>query len=234
LLVAQCASAFSFAIEQKRTSTELTQGESIVLIPGAMTGIETWGPVGYWRLCSPHSIALMEWEVRFVQRVLRPNDAQKELLNELSVASRTAKIRDRVILSKGNHQNHGRCSSNHGEASKGPARCLKCCQTRVPAFLFLSRGSPKSYPRSARAGSKRVALVSTSAFRAYSRPRRGNSFNEYRPPDAANARLLSVAGRAKPGEAFPAQFENRQLTPLFCRRPRVTPPKTHSPNRVCP
>jgi hypothetical protein len=91
LLAAQCASAFSFAIEQKRTSTGPTLGEPVVLIPGAMTGVETWGPVGYWRLCSPHSIALMEWEVKFAQRILRPNDTQKELLDELSVASMTAK-----------------------------------------------------------------------------------------------------------------------------------------------
>jgi len=62
-----------------------------VLLPGAVTGIETYGPFGRWRLCNSRSVALNELQVRFVEQLIRPNETQKQRLDELASASARAK-----------------------------------------------------------------------------------------------------------------------------------------------
>jgi LTXXQ motif family protein len=62
-----------------------------VLLPGAITGIGSHGPVGYWRLCEPLSIGLNGWRLGFIEQLLKPSDAQKELLQNLLPASLEAK-----------------------------------------------------------------------------------------------------------------------------------------------
>jgi hypothetical protein len=64
---------------------------SVVLLPGAITGIGSYGPLGFRRLCSPLSLGLNEWHVGFIERLIKPNEAQRELLNKLLAASLDAK-----------------------------------------------------------------------------------------------------------------------------------------------
>lgn len=85
LLLAQVTAAPIFAEEQNTSPT------SLVLIPGALGRMESYGPMGYWRLCSPQSIGLMEWRTSFLKRLLEPNNSQLELLHRLEVASAAAK-----------------------------------------------------------------------------------------------------------------------------------------------
>ncbi len=75
----------TFAKDQNKTSP------AMVLLPGAITGIGSHGPAGYWRLCEPLSIGLNEWRVGFIEQLLKPSDAQKELLKRLLTASSEAK-----------------------------------------------------------------------------------------------------------------------------------------------
>ena len=63
---------------------------AVVLIPGVMTGPGTMGPRGYRRLCTPRSVGLYEWEVRWIERVVRPNETQRAALNDLQSASNKA------------------------------------------------------------------------------------------------------------------------------------------------
>lgn len=83
-LIAQAMSAFSFAQDQKAST-------AFVLIPGALSRLESYGPMGYWRLCAPQSIGLNEWHVNFVERLVRPAPSQIELLSRLQIASTAAK-----------------------------------------------------------------------------------------------------------------------------------------------
>ena len=85
LLIAQAVAAPTFAEEQKTSAT------SLVLIPGALGRVESYGPMGYWRLCSPQSIGLTEWRTSFLERLIKPNNSQLELLRRLEVASTAAK-----------------------------------------------------------------------------------------------------------------------------------------------
>ena len=62
-----------------------------VLLPGAISGIGSHGPIGHWRLCEPLSIGLNEWRIGFIEQLLKPTDAQKELLKKLLPASSEAK-----------------------------------------------------------------------------------------------------------------------------------------------
>ena len=64
--------------------------DAIVLIPGVLTGPGTMGPRGYKRLCTPRSVGLYEWQVRWVERVVRPTEAQRAALNDLQSASSKA------------------------------------------------------------------------------------------------------------------------------------------------
>ena len=63
---------------------------TVVLIPGVMTGPGTMGPRGYRRLCTPRSVGLYEWQVRWIERVVRPNETQRAALNDLQSASSKA------------------------------------------------------------------------------------------------------------------------------------------------
>jgi LTXXQ motif family protein len=64
--------------------------DAIVLIPGVLTGPGTTGPRGYRRLCTPRSVGLYEWQVRWIERVIRPTEAQRAALNDLQSASSKA------------------------------------------------------------------------------------------------------------------------------------------------
>lgn len=90
LLTAYFMSAPCLATHDLAASAKPTKSAS-VLLPGAVTGVETYGPFGARRLCNPRSVALNEWQMGYVQRLIRPNDAQKQLLDELASASVNAK-----------------------------------------------------------------------------------------------------------------------------------------------
>ena len=85
LVIAQTVATSTFAEEQKTSAT------SLVLIPGALGRVESYGPMGYWRLCSPQSIGLTEWRTSFLEHLIKPNNSQLELLRRLEVASTAAK-----------------------------------------------------------------------------------------------------------------------------------------------
>jgi LTXXQ motif family protein len=85
LLIALLSSASSFAEEQKSSA------ESLILIPGALSRIDSYGPMGSWRLCSPQSMGLTEWRSSFLEHLLRPNKSQMEMLGRLQTASAAAK-----------------------------------------------------------------------------------------------------------------------------------------------
>jgi hypothetical protein len=63
---------------------------AVVLIPGVLTGPGTMGLRGYKRLCTPRSVGLYEWQVRWVERVVGPTEAQRAALNDLQSASSKA------------------------------------------------------------------------------------------------------------------------------------------------
>jgi hypothetical protein len=81
-LVAQLPLGTAFAEERSAPASV-----NLVMLPGAITGVGSNGPVGYWRLCSPLSVGLNEWHVGFIERLLKPSDAQRELLKKLLAAS---------------------------------------------------------------------------------------------------------------------------------------------------
>ena len=68
-------------------SAPASADNSIVLIPGLMTGPGTMGPRGYKRLCTPRSIGLYEWRIGWVEKIVKPTDPQKAALNDLQAAS---------------------------------------------------------------------------------------------------------------------------------------------------
>ena len=63
---------------------------AVVLIPGVLTGPGTMGPRGYRRLCTPRSVGLYEWQVRWIEQVVRPTETQRAALNDLQSASSKA------------------------------------------------------------------------------------------------------------------------------------------------
>jgi hypothetical protein len=75
----------SFA-EEKKTSVE-----SVILIPGALGRMESYGPMGSWRLCSPQSVGLTEWRSSYLEHLIRPSKSQMEMLDKLQIASAAAK-----------------------------------------------------------------------------------------------------------------------------------------------
>jgi len=85
LLIAQLSSASSFAEEQK------TPAESLILIPGALSRMESYGPMGSWRLCSPQSVGLTEWRSSYLEHLIKPSKSQMEMLGKLQTASAAAK-----------------------------------------------------------------------------------------------------------------------------------------------
>ena len=85
LLIAQLNSVSSFAEEQK------TPADSLILIPGALSRIDSYGPMGSWRLCSPQSVGLTEWRSSFLEHLIRPSKTQMDMLGNLQAASAAAK-----------------------------------------------------------------------------------------------------------------------------------------------
>jgi LTXXQ motif family protein len=85
LLIAQLSSASCFAEEQKASA------ESLILIPGALSRIDSYGPMGSWRLCSPQSVGLTEWRSSFLEHLIRLSQTQTEMLGRLQTASAAAK-----------------------------------------------------------------------------------------------------------------------------------------------
>jgi hypothetical protein len=85
LFVVQVTSASSFAEERKTTA------ESLILIPGALSRVESYGPMGSWRLCSPQSVGLTEWRSSYLEHLIRPSKSQMEMLGKLQTASAAAK-----------------------------------------------------------------------------------------------------------------------------------------------
>jgi hypothetical protein len=71
-----------------------------VLLPGAISGVGSHGPISYRRLCDPLSIGLNEWRIGFIEQLLKPSDAQKELLKKLLPASSEAKTAIESACSK--------------------------------------------------------------------------------------------------------------------------------------
>jgi LTXXQ motif family protein len=71
----------------QQTSSTAADNSAVVLIPGAMTGPGTMGPRGYRRLCTPRSVGLYEWQLRWISRIVRPIDPQRAALNDLQSAS---------------------------------------------------------------------------------------------------------------------------------------------------
>ena len=90
LLIASVQTGPSVA-QQSSPSTPAGPSANLVLIPGAVTGARTMGPTGYRRLCAPLSVGLYEWRMQWVVRLIKPTDAQKTLLSDLSAASTKAK-----------------------------------------------------------------------------------------------------------------------------------------------
>ena len=85
LLIAQLNLVSSFAEEQK------TPADSLILIPGALSRIDSYGPMGSWRLCSPQSVGLTEWRSSFLEHLIRPSKTQMDMLGNLQAASAAAK-----------------------------------------------------------------------------------------------------------------------------------------------
>jgi hypothetical protein len=63
---------------------------AVVLVPGTLTGPGSMGPRGTRRFCNPRSIGLAEWRPALIVRMLKLDDAQKTVLNELSEPSAKA------------------------------------------------------------------------------------------------------------------------------------------------
>lgn len=78
--------AGSSLAQEKKIETAST----LVLLPSAIMGLGSYGPLGYWRLCNPLSVGLNEWRVGFIERLIRPNVSQTTLLNKLIDASSDA------------------------------------------------------------------------------------------------------------------------------------------------
>jgi hypothetical protein len=77
-------------VAAQQSPSPVVDKNAIVLIPGVLTGPGTMGPRGYKRLCTPRSVGLYEWQVRWIERVARPTEAQRAALNDLQSASSKA------------------------------------------------------------------------------------------------------------------------------------------------
>ena len=82
------------ALAQQANSKLDTSAANTALIPGAMRGLGTTGPIGYTRLCAPLSVGLYEWRVRSIERLVKPTAEQTPPLNELMATS--AKARETI------------------------------------------------------------------------------------------------------------------------------------------
>lgn len=77
-------------VSAQQSPSRAVDKNAVVLIPGVLTGPGTMGPRGYRRLCTPRSVGLYEWQVRWIERVVRPTEAQRAALNDLQSASSKA------------------------------------------------------------------------------------------------------------------------------------------------
>ncbi len=77
-------------VTAQQSPSSAVDKNAVVLIPGVLTGPGTMGPRGYRRLCTPRSVGLYEWQVRWIERVVRPNETQRAALNDLQSASNKA------------------------------------------------------------------------------------------------------------------------------------------------
>lgn len=73
---------------QTPTYPEPVRGaRGMVLLPGVMTGPGTLGTGGMRRLCDPRSVGLTQWRVTWIERVIKPTEAQRKPLDDLKAAS---------------------------------------------------------------------------------------------------------------------------------------------------
>src|SRR5215470_2475134 len=77
-------------VSAQQSDSPSVDKNAVVLIPGVLTGPGTMGPRGYRRLCTPRSVGLYEWQVRWVEQVVRPIETQRAALNDLQSASSKA------------------------------------------------------------------------------------------------------------------------------------------------
>jgi LTXXQ motif family protein len=77
-------------VSAQQSPSPTVDKNAVVLIPGVMTGPGTMGPRGYRRLCTPRSVGLYEWQLRWIERVVRPTETQRVALNDLQSASSKA------------------------------------------------------------------------------------------------------------------------------------------------
>ncbi|RAI44418.1 Spy/CpxP family protein refolding chaperone [Rhodoplanes roseus] len=76
------------ALAQSATYPEPVRGaRGMVLLPGVMTGPGTLGTGGMRRLCDPRSVGLTQWRVTWIERVVKPTEAQLKPLDDLKAAS---------------------------------------------------------------------------------------------------------------------------------------------------
>lgn len=79
------------ALAQAQAYPEPVRGaRGMVLLPGVMTGPGTLGTGGMRRLCDPRSVGLTQWRVTWIERVLKPTEAQRKSLDDLKTASAKA------------------------------------------------------------------------------------------------------------------------------------------------
>lgn len=71
-----------------------------VYIPGLMTGPGSFGPIGFRRLCDLRVTGLVEWRVTWIERAIKPNDAQKAALGHLQTASTQARTTIAAVCSR--------------------------------------------------------------------------------------------------------------------------------------
>lgn len=122
-LVAQLCAGSSFAEEPAQNAS--ASSTRLILVPGHLTGIETIGPLGYWRLCSPRSIGMNEWQIEFLRELIKPTDLQMQLLDKMQAASGEA---NKAITS----------SCGREKIKTGPAH-LEAMEQRLTALLDLVR-----------------------------------------------------------------------------------------------
>ncbi|MFD2182782.1 Spy/CpxP family protein refolding chaperone [Rhodoplanes azumiensis] len=79
------------ALAQAPAYPEPVRGaRGMVLLPGVMTGPGTLGTGGMRRLCDSRSIGLTQWRVTWIERVIKPTEAQQKPLDDLKTASAKA------------------------------------------------------------------------------------------------------------------------------------------------
>lgn len=65
--------------------------------PGVMLGPTMMGIRGFGMLCSPQAVGFAEWQISRVERTVKPDNEQKQKLNELRSASATASDKIRSV-----------------------------------------------------------------------------------------------------------------------------------------